>query len=158
MRINKQFVEEVANGKYSDYDSHGEMQYVAERILEEKVVSKFSTFCFRMYGAEFPDNAMDAFDAFLDFNTLGAEIRLDVPDTLFHIGAHQIFGMTPYESLEKLWRLACEHEPFFDFVIEREFKIAGEKGKFMFNSYVLHHYFDHGDIDKYEFLDMCRVA
>ena len=41
MKINKQFVQEVANGKYNDYDSHGEMQRAAQRILDEKVVSIF---------------------------------------------------------------------------------------------------------------------
>lgn len=127
MKINKQFVQEVANGKYDSYDTHGEMKRAAQRILEEKVVSKFSTFCFRVFGGEVPDNVMDLYDAFVDFEIHGAEIRMDVPDSLRRIGAHQIFGMTPYESLEELWHLACEHEAFYKHMCDHEFKIAGKK-------------------------------
>ena len=158
MKINKQLVQEVANGKYDPYDTHGEMKRAAQRILEEKVVSKFSTFCFRMFGGNSPDNVMDVFDAFVDFETHGAEIRLEVPDTLRCIGAHQIFGMTPHESLEELWHLACEHEAFYDFMCDRKFKIAGEKGAFHFNPCALRCYFDKGRLDKRELLDMCRAA
>lgn len=67
MKVNKKFVEEVANGKYDYYDTHGEMKCAAQRILREKVVSKFSTYCFRTFGGEIPDNVMDIFDAFVDF-------------------------------------------------------------------------------------------
>lgn len=158
MKINKQLVKEVANGKYDAYDTHGEMKRAAQRILEEKVVSKFSTFCFRMFGGELPDNVMDVFDAFVDFETHGAEIRLEVPDSLRCIGAHQIFGMTPFESLEELWRLACGHELFYGFMCDRKFKIAGEKGAFHFNPCALRCYFDKGRLDKRELLDMCRAA
>ena len=56
MKINKRLVQEVANGKYDSYDTHGEMKRAAQRILEEKVVSKFSAFCFRIFGGELPDN------------------------------------------------------------------------------------------------------
>ena len=70
MKINKQFVQEVANGKYKDYDSHGEMQRAAQRILDEKVVSNFQKFCFSVYGKDMPDNVMDIFDAFVDFTTV----------------------------------------------------------------------------------------
>lgn len=158
MKVNKQFVQEVANGKYSDYDTRGEMKRAAQCILEEKVVSKFSTFCFRMFGGELPDNVMDVFDAFVDFKIHGAEIRLEAPDSLRCIGAHQIFGMTPFESLEELWRLACEHEAFYEYMRDHEFKIAGEKGMFVFNPCALRHYFDKGGLDKKEFLEMCRAA
>lgn len=158
MKANKQLVQEVANGKYDSYDTHGEMKRAAQRILEEKIVSKFSTFCFRMFGGELPDNVMDVFDAFVDFAIHGAEIKLKVPDSLRCIGSHQIFGMTPVESLEELWRLACEHKVFYDFMCDRKFKIAGEKGAFQFNPCVLRCYFDKGRLNKKKMLQLCRVA
>ena len=105
-----------------------------------------------------PDNVMDVFDAFVDFNIHGAEIRMELPDSLRCIGAHQIFGMTPFESLEELWRLACEHEAFYKYMCDHEFKIAGEKGDFVFNPWALRHYFDKGRLDKKELLEICRAA
>ena len=103
MKVNKQLVQEVANGKYDSYDTHGEMKRAAQRILEEKVVSKFSTFCFRMFGGELPDNVMDMFDAFVDFSFHGAEIKIEVPENICPTGILQVPGMTLEESLEEFW-------------------------------------------------------
>ena len=127
MKVNKQLVQEVANGKHDSYDTHGEMKRAAQRILEEKVVSKFSTFCFRMFGGEFPDNVMDVFDAFVDFSLHGAEIKIEVPENIYPTGMLQVPGMTLEESLEEFWYTVCSNDSLYDFMCNREFKIAGEK-------------------------------
>ena len=158
MKVNKQLVQEVANGKYDSYDTHGEMKRAAQRILEEKVVSKFSTFCFRMFGGELPDNVMDVFDAFVDFPIHGAEIKVEVPEDIYPTGMLQVFGMTLEESLEEFWYTVCSDYPLYEFMCDREFKIAGEKGTFQFNPWALRYYFDKRRLDKKELLDMCRAA
>ena len=158
MKVNKKFVEEVASGKYSDYDTHGEMQESARRILACKAVSKFSWFCRRMFGGELPDNVMDMYDAFVDFATNGADIRLDVPMEFVRKGFHQFFGMTPRESLEELWTTACCDDKFYDFMLSQNFRISGEKGLFLFNPWALHYYYDKGRLCFHEMLEFCRVA
>lgn len=158
MKINKQFVQEVANGKYDDYDTHGEMKRAAQRILEEKVVSKFSTFCFRVFGGEVPDNEMDLFDAFVDFAIHGAEITAEVPKEIHPTGMLQAFGMTLKESLEEFWYKVCSDFSLYEFMCDREFKIAGEKGKFLFNPWALRYCFDKGRLNIQDVLGMCRVA
>ena len=119
MKINKQFVQEVANGKYSDYDSHGEMQRAAQRILDEKVVSKFQKFCFSVYGKEMPDNVMDIYDAFVDFAIHGAEIRLEIPKEAYSPSIVQICGMTLEQSMTRFhhW-IMNNYSTFGDEVME----------------------------------------
>ena len=158
MKVNKQLVQEVANGKYDFYDTHGEMKRAAQRILEEKVVSKFSTFCFRMFGGELPDNVMDMFDAFVDFSFHGAEIKIEVPENIYPTGMLQVPGMTLEESLEEFWYTVCSDYSLYDFMCDREFKIAGEAGKFVFNPWALRYYFDKRRLDKKDLLKMCRAA
>lgn len=158
MKINKKFVKEVANGKYDSYDTHGEMKRAAQRILEEKVVSKFSAFCFRIFGGELPDNVMDMFDAFVDFSFHGAEIKIEVPENICPTGMLQVPGMTLEESLEEFWYTVCSNDSLYDFMCNREFKIAGEKGKFLFDPWTLHYYLDKRRLDKKDFLKMCHVA
>lgn len=158
MKVNKKFVEEVANGKYSDYDTHGEMQESARRILENKVVSKFSTFCFQVFGGELMDNVMDIYDAFVDFAIHGAEINIKVPADVHPSGKWQVFGMTPEESLENLWSDACRDERLFDSARRSNFKIRGEKGVFCFKPVVLHSVYDKGRYHPKKAVEFCRVS
>ena len=160
MKINKQFVHEVANGKYSDYDSHGEMQRAAQRILDEKVVSKFQSFCFRVYGKEIPDNVMDVYDAFVDFTAHGAEIRLEIPHGNGFWGNVQLFGMTLSESLERLhhWIMKNYEKIGYESMEQIEFKVNGIKGKFKINLSAHHYTFAEGGVTELEFLEWCRVA
>lgn len=156
MKINKQFILEVANGKYSDYDMHGEMQRIARRILEEKVVAKFQTFCFRTYGDL--DNVCDIYDAFTDFAGFGAEIKVTVPRSIHPAGYWQVFGMTAEESLENLYRDSCGNDTLYDALCGASFKIRGEKGAFQFNSVACRHAFDKGHISGKQAVEYCRVA
>ena len=158
MKINKQFVQEVANGKYSDYDTHGEMKRFAQRILDEKIVSKFQKFCFRVYGKEMPDNVTDIYDAFVDFNLYGAEIKFKVSPSVHPSAEWQSFGMTAKDSLKRLWRDACKKYELWDFIKDKHFKIKGEKGMFMFNSCALHHVFDNGYYPEEKAVELCRVV
>lgn len=159
MKINKQFVQEVANGKYKDYDSHGEMQRAAQRILDEKVVSKFQKFCFSVYGKDIPDNVMDVYDAFVDFTAHGAEIRLEIPEG-YSPSLVQIFGMTLAESMEKLHHWLMDNlEAVEDDVLERiEFTVKGIKGRFKINMAANHYVFVKGRGNEKDFLEWCRVA
>ena len=159
MKINKQFVQEVANGKYKDYDSHGEMQRAAQRILDEKVVSKFQAFCFRVYGKEMPDNVMDIFDAFVDFTAHGAEIRLEIPKGYFP-NLVQIFGMTLTESMAKLhdWLMDNWEAVEYDVLERIEFTVKGIKGRFKINMAANHYVFVKGRGNEKDFLEWCRVA
>ena len=116
MKINKLFVQEVANGKYREYDSHGEMQRAAQRILDEKVVSKFRVFCFRAYGKCMPDNVFDIYDAFVDFASHGAEIKVKVPTSIHPTGYWQVFGMTAKDSLYQLYHDVYDVEGLLDAV------------------------------------------
>lgn len=159
MKINKQFVQEVANGKYSDYDSHGEMQRAAQRILDEKVVSKFQKFCFSVYGKEMPDNVMDVFDAFVDFASHGAEVRLEIPEG-YCPSLVQIFGMTLTESMAKLHYWLMDNWAAVECdVLERiEFTVKGIKGRFKINMAANHYVFVKGRGNEKDFLEWCRVA
>ena len=159
MKINKQFVQEVANGKYKDYDSHGEMQRAAQRILNEKVVSNFQKFCLSVYGKDMPDNVMDVFDAFVDFTSHGAEIRLEIPKGYFP-SLVQIFGMTLAESMEKLHHWLIDNcEAVGIEVLERiEFTVKGVKGRFKIDMAANHYVFVKGCGNEKDFLEWCRVA
>ena len=159
MKINKQFVQEVANGKYSDYDSHGEMQRAAQRILDEKVVSKFQKFCFSVYGKDVPDNVMDVYDAFVDFTAHGAEIRLEIPKGYFP-SLVQIFGMTLTESMAKLhdWLMDNWEAVEYDVLERIEFTVKGIKGRFKINMAANHYVFVKGRGNEKDFLEWCRVA
>ena len=159
MKINKQFVQEVANGKYKDYDSHGEMQRAAQRILDEKVVSKFQKFCFSVYGKDMPDNVMDVYDAFVDFTAHGAEIRLEISEG-YYPSLVQIFGMTLTESMEKLHHWLMDNWEAVEYdVLERiEFTVKGIKGRFKINMAANHYVFVKGRGNEKDFLEWCRVA
>ena len=159
MKVNKKFVEEVANGKYSDYDTHGEMQESARRILENKVVSKFSNFCFQVFGGEMPDNVMDIYDAFVDFTAHGAEIRLKIPEG-YSPSLVQIFGMTLTESMAKLHDWLMDNWAAVECdVLERiEFTVKGIKGRFKINMAANHYVFVKGRGNEKDFLEWCRVA
>lgn len=159
MKINKQFIQEVANGKYKEYDSHGEMQRAAQRILDEKVVSKFQKFCFFIYGKDVPDNVMDIFDAFVDFVSHGAKIRLEIPEG-YYPGFVQIFGMTLIESMEKLhYWLTTNWEVFEYGDLERiEFTVKGIRGRFKINMAANHYIFVKGCGNEKDFLEWCRIA
>ena len=158
MKINKQFILEVANGKYSDYDTHGEMQRAAQRILDEKVVGKFQTFCFRTYGGKLSDNLGDIYDAFVDFTCFGAEIKVRVPLSIHPTGYWQVFGMTPDKSLENLYRDACSSDVLFDALCGAFFKIYGKKGLFRFDETICRYAFDKGRISGKQAVEYCRVA
>ena len=160
MKINKQFVQEVANGKYKGYDSHGEMQRAAQRILDEKVVSKFQAFCFRVYGKEMPDNMMDVFDAFVDFAIHGAEIRLEIPNENGVIGNVQLFGMTLSQSLDRLhrWIMRNYEKIGYESMEQIRFKVNGVKGRFKINLSAHHYTFAKGRCTEFDFLEWCRVA
>ena len=159
MKINKQFVQEVANGKYKEYDSHGEMQRAAQRILDEKAVSKFQKFCFSVYGKEMSDHVGDIFDAFVDFELHGAEVRLEIPEG-YSPSLVQIFGMTLAESMEKLHHWLMDNlEAVKDDVLERiEFTVKGIKGRFKINMVANHYVFVKGRGNEKDFLEWCRVA
>ena len=159
MKINKQFVQEVANGKYSDYDSHGEMQRAAQRILDEKVVSKFQKFCFSVYGKEMSDHVGDIFDAFVDFELHGAEIRLEIPKGYFP-SLVQVFGMTLAESMEKLHHWLIDNcEAVGIEVLERiEFTVKGIRGRFKIDMAANHYVFVKGCGNEKDFLEWCLVA
>ena len=159
MKINKQFVQEVANGKYSEYDSHGEMQRAAQRILDEKVVSKFQKFCFSVYGKEMPDNVMDIFDALVDFASHGAEVRLEIPEG-YCPGLVQIFGMTLTETMTKLhgWLMDNWEAVEYDVLERIEFTVKGIKGRFKINMAANHYVFVKGRGNEKDFLEWCRVA
>ena len=159
MKINKRFVQEVANGKYSGYDSHGEMQRAAQRILEEKVVSKFQRFCFSVYGKDMPDNVMDIFDAFVDFASHGAEVRLEIPEG-YYPSLVQIFGMTLTESMAKLhdWLMTNWEAVEYDVLERIEFTVKGIKGRFKIDMSANHYIFVEGCGDEKDFLEWCRVA
>lgn len=159
MKINKQFIQEVANGKYKDYDSHGEMQRAAQRILDEKVVSKFQKFRFSVYGKDMPDNVMDVYDAFVDFTAHGAEIRLEIPKG-YSPSLVQIFGMTLAESMEKLHHWLMDNWKAVEYdVLERiEFTVKGIKGRFKINMAANHYVFVKGRGNEKDFLEWCRVA
>ena len=158
MKVNKKFVEEVASGKYSDYDTHGEMQESARRIIENKVVSKFSTFCFQVFGGELPDNVMDIYDSFVDFAIHGAEIKVKVPKDIIPAGILQVFGMKPEESLERLWMEVCCDFRLYEYFEDKEFRIRGEKGMFRFNPHVLHYVYDKGCGHPRKAEVFCRVS
>lgn len=159
MKINKQFVQEIANGKYKDYDSHGEMQRAAQRILDEKVVSKFQKFCFSVYGKEMPDNVMDIFDALVDFASHGAEVRLEIPEG-YCPGLVQIFGMTLTETMTKLhgWLMDNWEAVEYDVLERIEFTVKGIKGRFKINMAANHYVFVKGRGNEKDFLEWCRVA
>ena len=159
MKANKQFVQEVANGKYSDYDIHGEMQKSARMILENKVVSKFSTFCFRMFGGDIPDNIGDVYDAFVDFAIHGARIDIDVSDGIYRFHT-QIFGATAEETLGKLWEMysCCEDQWIMNQLENMKFKIKGEPGLYEMNQSALHSVYDHGRAPQRYAVKACRVA
>ena len=159
MKINKQFVQEVANGKYKDYDSHGEMQRAAQRILDGKVVSKFQKFCFFIYGKEMSDHVGDIFDAFVDFELHGAEIRLKIPEG-YSPSLVQIFGMTLTESMERLHHWLIDNCEAVEYdVLERiEFTVKGIKGRFKINMAANHYVFVKGRGNEKDFLEWCRVA
>ena len=158
MKINKQFILEVANGKYSDYDTHGEMQLAAQRILDEKVVTKFKSFVFLTYGVDGPEDVYDIYDAFVDFLAHGAEIRVPVPTTIHPAGVWQVFGMTAKESLEELYSDACCNDSLWDILMGASFKIRGEKGLFVLNTVAWYHAFDKGHISRKEAVEYCRVS
>ena len=158
MKINKQFVQEVANGKYCNYDIHGEMQRSAQRILENRVVSKFSTFCFRQFGADVPDNVMDLYDAFVDFAIHGAEIKVKVPTSIHPSGCWQVFGMTASESLMKLYHDVYDVDGLLDAVCNETFKINGEKGLFYLHLAACRWAFIKGHMPDKEAVEACRVA
>ena len=158
MKVNKQLVQEVANGKYDSYDTHGEMKRAAQRILEEKVVSKFSTFCFRMFGGELPDNVMDVFDAFVDFSLHGAELRVQCDKSIHPSGLWRVPGMTFKDSLKKLFVKTSQDEGLLWNLYRKEFSIEGVKGKFVFEPTAFHYCFAKGRINEKEMLEMCRAA
>ncbi len=158
MKINKQFVQEVANGRYRDYDMHGEMQRAAQRILDERVVGKFQTFCFRTYKGELSDEIGDLYDAFVDFTFYGAEIRVKVPCTVHPSGCWQVFGMTPEESLKNLFYDVCSNDALLEAIDGIPFKIYGEKGQYRLDGIACHYAFSKGRISGKKAVELCRVA
>ena len=158
MKTNKQFIQEVANGKYNDQDIHGELQRAAKRILDEKVCSKFQTFVFHTYGPDGLECFADIYDAFTDYLAFGAEIRVPVPTSIHPAGIWQVFGMTAAESLEKLYYDACHNDALYDVAINASFKIHGEKGLFTLNTVACRHAFDKGRLTGMEAVNYCRVA
>ena len=158
MKINKLFVQEVAHGKYMEYDSHGEMQRAAQRILDEKVVSKFRMFCFRAYGKCMPDNVFDIYDAFVDFASHGAEIKVKVPTSIHPTGYWQVFGMTAKDSLCQLYHDVHDVEGLLDAVCSETFKINGEKGMFHLHLAACRYAFIKGHMPDKDAVEACRVA
>lgn len=158
MKPNKQFIQEVANGKYNDQDSHGEMQRAAQRILEEKVCGKFSSFVFHAYGPDGLEHIGDIYDAFTDFLDFGAEIRVPVPTSIHPAGIWQAFGMTAEDSLKELYYGACKNDALWDVLIDATFKIRGEKGQFQLNMAACRVAFDKGRMTTKELITYCRVA
>lgn len=158
MRPNKQFIQEVANGKYNDQDIHGELRKAAQRILDEKVCGKFQTFVFHTYGPDGLECFSDIYDAFVDFLGFGAEIRVPVPTSIHPAGIWQAFGMTAEESLKELYYDACENGALWDALIGATFKIRGERGQFQLNTCACRHAFDKGRLTTKELITYCRVA
>ena len=158
MKINKQFIQEVANGKYRDYDVHGEMQESARRILDEKIVSKFQTFCFRIYGKELPDNVVDVYDAFVDFALHGSQVL--VWNTKENDKVYKFEGMTEKESLCKMneWVWKVHDKIGYKWLEDCEFKLIGESGKYHLSLANFHYCFVKGRISEKQLLEYCRVA
>ena len=157
MKANKQFVQEVANGKYSDYDSHGEMQRSARMILENKVVSKFSAFCFRMFGGDIPDNMGDIYDAFVDFAIHGSEVS--VWNTKENDNVYKFGGMTERESLHAMnaWVWCMHQKKGYEWLEDCEFKIRGVSGKYHLSLANFHYCFAKGRISEKQLLEYCKV-
>ena len=155
MKINKQFVQEVANGKYSDYDTHGEMKRFAQRILDEKIVSKFQKFCFRVYGKEMPDNVMDIYDAFVDFAIHGAEIRLTNENNPTKV--YVFHGMTVKESLKNMFDWLSEEisKTGSTWWSMSRFAIAGDKRRFRMFYDLFHMCFAMGRMNEQRLLQLC---
>lgn len=158
MKINKQFVQEVANGKYKEYDSHGEMQRAAQRILDEKVVSKFQAFCFSVYGKEMPGNVMDVYDAFVDFAIHGSEVS--VWNTKENDKVYKFNGMTERESLRAMnaWVWDVHKKKGYEWLEDCEFKIRGISGKYHLSLANFHYCFVKGRISEEKLLNYLRVA
>ena len=153
MKINKQFVQEVANGKYSDYDSHGEMQRAAQRILDEKIVSKFQKFCFRVYGKDMPDNVTDIYDAFVDFAIENKKkLVLIVPEEIRASKEVWFKGDSVDEVLKKLHEWAFFEQDASE-IDGCTFQIEGDKRLYEFNGVMFHYCFDHGRMSVEELLE-----
>lgn len=158
MKINKKFVQEVANGKYCDYDTRGEMQRTAQRILDGKLTSKFAKFCFRIYGSEMPDNEMDVYDAFVEFAGYGAAVT--VWNTKEDDKVYKFGGMTPEESLKRMneWIWRNHDAKGYQWLEDCEYRMEGMPGKYHLHLTYFHYCFVKGRISEKDILKGCRAA
>ena len=137
---------------------YGEMQESAQRILDEKIVSKFQTFCFRIYGKELPDHVGDVYDAFVDFALHGSQVLVwNIKDS---DRVYKFEGMTEKESICEMnkWVWKVYNKIGYEWLEDCEFKIRGASGKYHLSLANFHYCFAKGRISEKQLLEYCRVA
>lgn len=157
MKINKRFVQEVANGKYDSYDTHGEMKRAAQRILDNKLVSEFSKYS-RFHLDKHPWHVMDVYDAFVDFALHRTAITVCHPEEKGRV--YRFKGMTVEESLEKMntWVWETHQTKGYQWLENCEFQVEGKSDKYHLCLANFHYCFAKGRINESQLLEACRVA
>lgn len=157
MKVNKQFVQEVANGKYSDYDTRGEMKRAAQRILDNRLVTEFAKYSrFHLEGKSW--HVMDVYDAFVDFALHGTAVTVCHPDEKDRV--YRFNGMTVEECLEKMndWVWEIHQTKGNQWLESCDFQVEGKPEKYHLSLANFHYCFAKGRISEKQLLGFCRVA
>lgn len=153
MKVEKNMIEEVANGKTN---IKGKAVEIAKKIIDQKLVSKFRSYAFFCYGNI--DDIYDLQDCLLDFSWFGAEIKVqDIPENIHPFRKLSIFGMTIEDSLKNLFNELTESSKKLEACENKVFTVRGTRGKFKLIYTSLHYCFGEGRITEKQCLDMMRI-
>lgn len=147
--INLKFVsmQMIANGNIKSTD---EVVGVVRQIISKCLLTEFAKY--RSFDKDANASLNDLFDTIRNFPLFNAEITL-YGDCL-ELGKMQFFGMTPEESLQKLFEYGNANNP--ELMDECNFKLRGVKGFLPYNSYLFHQCFAEGRISVQKLIDMLQ--
>lgn len=150
MKVSKEKIQAYA----LDENCSQEVKRVAERILNQNLSSRFNRFAFYYSGQA----DADLIDCLLDFSCFGAELKIEVPQEVHPFKSMQFFGMTPEESLFRLFDEINDRPELSDVMEGRQFTVAGSRKKYAYSSTIMHYCFAKGRINVEEALDIMASA
>lgn len=150
MKVSKEKIQAYALGQNCSH----EVQKVAERILNHNLFKRFNRFAFYYLG----EGDADIIDCLLDFSCFGAELKIEVPQEVHPFKSMQFFGMTPEESLFRLFDEINDRPGLSDVMEGRKFTVEGSRRTYVYSSTIMHYCFAKGRISVKQALDIMASA
>lgn len=150
MKVSKEKIQAYA----LDENCSKEVKRVAEHILNQNLFSRFNRFAFYYSGQE----DADLIDCLLDFSCFGAELKIEVPSDVHPFKSMQFFGMTPEESLSRLFDETTDRPGLSEVLEGCRFTMEGSRKTYIYSSSIMHYCFAKGRISVAEALDIMSSA